>query len=202
MMKSACSTLMLIFALSATPARSDPNFRLNRECISNLGRAQQQDCDQHVLEQLRSGSRITTLGDGWQLVKTKSPTGGQDAVSAMRVVDSGKSDIGLAGLSLQCGPQGIEVILVTLGRLSRTDRPKVILTAGNGHTAEFEASVVQAGEALLLPKTASDLAAGDWQTTTELAVEIQAKPGPIRGVIPLGGLAAAFRTLAENCRAR
>ena len=149
-----------------------------------------------------SGSNVISLNGGWQLVKTKNPSGGADAVSIMHVADTRKSDIGLAGLSLQCGRQGIEVLLITLERMSRSDRPKVTLTTGAGRVVEFEASVVQAGEARVLPRNASELASGDWHRATELSVDIERKPTSIRGTVPIVGLAAAYRILTESCPAR
>jgi hypothetical protein len=67
---------------------------------------------------------------------------------------------------------------------------------------EFDASVIQGGEALLLPQSASKLAAGDWQKATELSVEIGIEPVPTRGVVPIAGLSAAMDSLSQNCAAR
>jgi hypothetical protein len=119
----------------------------------------------------------------------------------MHVADTRKSDVGFAGLSLQCGSGGIEVVLIVLGALPRMTKQGVVLTAGN-HRSELEATVFQGGEALRLPPTASNLATGEWQSATELSVEIQTKPAPIRGAVPLGGLSTALRHLSQNCAAR
>ncbi|MBR1171014.1 hypothetical protein [Bradyrhizobium liaoningense] len=119
----------------------------------------------------------------------------------MHVADSLKSDVEFAGLNLQCGLKGLDVILVTLQRRSRSDRPKVALSTTRSRN-EFVATVVQAGEALLLPDAAADLAAHDWQNSPQLSVEIEARPTPIRGVIPIIGLAAAMKTLIANCPTR
>lgn len=175
-----------------------------RECIPGARVDEQRNCDKQISEQLHDSSGIVTLAQGWQLVKTKSPTGDSDAISVQHIADTRKSDIGLAGLSLQCGQQrqSIDINVIVLNRWSRTDRPKIVITIDGGHATEFEASVRQAGEALLLPESASDLLTHDWQTATELTVEIHGKAGHIRGVIPLAGLAAAVRTLMENCPGR
>jgi hypothetical protein len=119
----------------------------------------------------------------------------------MHVVDSAKSDPGLAGLSLRCGAGGIEAILIVLDPLPHSGRPAVILQAGSNRT-EFEASVTQGGEALLLPQAAANLAAGEWQNAAELSIEIAAKPNPIRGMVPIRGLSAALRALSPNCAAK
>ncbi|MGY8679152.1 hypothetical protein Q2941_15325 [Bradyrhizobium sp. UFLA05-153] len=195
------SLLPLLVLLLAGAAQSEPANRPLQRCIPGASADQQRLCDRQASEQLTSASRITALDWGWQLVRTKNPSGGADAVSVMHVADSSKSDLSLAGLNLQCGQKGVEVILVTLERRSRADRPKVALSTTSGRS-EFEATVVQAGEALLLPQSASDLAGHDWLNSPQLSVEIEAKPAPIRGVIPIMGLAAAMKALTTNCAVR
>ena len=170
-------------------------------CTSGASTYQQRRCDQQASEQLAKSSLINTLAGGWRLVRTQNPAGGPDAVAVMHVADSSHSDPSLAGLSLQCGKKGIEVILVTLDRRSRADRPKVAVSATAGRN-EFAATVVQAGEALLLPPTAAEIAAHDWQNSSQLSVEIEAQPAPIRGIIPVDGLASAMKTLTANCPIR
>lgn len=195
-------SLIPLLALSlAGAARSDSANPPLQDCTSGASADQQRQCDRQAAEQLSSASRITALEGGWRLVRTKNPSGGRDAVSVMHVADSLKSDASFAGLNLQCGPKGVEIILVTLERRSRGDRPKVALST-TGSRREFEATVIQSGEALLLPQTAADLAAHDWQTSPQLSVEIEAGPAPIRGVIPIMGLAVAMKTLTENCSVR
>jgi hypothetical protein len=109
--------------------------------------------------------------------------------------------VGLAGLNLQCGKDGIDVVLVVLEPLSRSMRPNVVLIAGETR-AEFEASVIQSGVALRLPAEASKLAASDWQNADELAIEIGTTPTAIHGTVPIAGFATALRYLLQNCRAR
>jgi len=89
-------------------------------------------------------------------------------------------------------------VLILLSSFPRSDHPKVILTAG-ADRGEFQASVAQSGEALLLPMAAASLAAGDWQKATELSIEIETKSNPIRGIVPIGGLSAALRSLSPHC---
>ena len=64
---------------------------------------------------------------------------------------------------------------------------------------QIEASVVQSGEALLLPNAAANLAAAEWQRANELAIEIETPAGAIRGTVPIGGLSAALQTLKSRC---
>jgi hypothetical protein len=170
-------------------------------CASSVSPEQRQRCDDEAFRQIETGSQSTQLEGGWRLVKSRNPDGGADAISAMHVVDSAKSDARLAGLSLQCGRDGIEIVLIVLEPLLRSMRPNVVLITGEKR-AEFEASVIQGGAALLLPADASRLAASDWQGATELSVEIATKPTAIRGAVPIGGLSTALRYLSQNCPAR
>jgi hypothetical protein len=199
-MKNLHCVLAIIALVSIPDARSQTNSG-TRGCVTGVGAARQQECDSEVSKQVGSGSNIILLDGGWQLVKTKDPSGGPDAVSIMHVADAKRSDIGLAGLSLQCGRQGIEILLIILERMSRGE-PKVTLTSGNGRIAVFDASVVQAGQALLLPRNAAEFATRDWQQANELSVEIEGKSTSIRGTVPIGGLAVAYRLLTESCPAR
>jgi len=147
-----------------------------------------------------------TLGPGtgaWRLVRTRNPTGGKDAVSIMQTADIGKSDLDLAGLMLRCGDAGVEVLLVLVRPLPPRAHPKVITTAA-GKSADFAATVVPPGAALLLPQEVTALAFGPWTAASQLAVQVEPGPGegeptPIRGVIPLIGLGAALPLLTANC---
>jgi hypothetical protein len=197
-MKTSGLLLALVTLLAASSARSDPPDPRLQNCTSGVSPGLRQECDRQATEQVGIGSRITPLPGGWQLVQSRNPGGGADAVSVMHVADTTRSDVGLAGLNLQCGREGVEVILVILERLPRTSRPKVILAAGTSR-AEFEASVVQSGEALLLPNAEANLASAEWQKANELAIEIETQAGAIRGAVPMGGLSAALQTLKARC---
>jgi hypothetical protein len=191
-------SILLLLALSA-PVRGQT--RTMQNCIPGTNSEQRQQCDEEISEQLKASSETTVLNSGWRLVKSRNPGGGAEAVSVMHVVDSAKSDLNLAGLSLRCGREGFEVLLFVLERLPRASHPTVTMTAGSSRS-EFEASVVQGGEALLLPPGASGLAARDWQNASELSVEIATKPKSIQGIVPIAGLSAALRSLTPNCPSR
>ncbi len=192
-----CAALLVV----AGSGRAEPPRPGMLNCASSVSPEQRQRCDEEAFRQVESGSQSTQLEGGWRLVKSRNPDGGADAISAMHVVDSAKSDARLAGLSLQCGRDGIEIVLIALEPLSRSTRPKVVLITGEKR-AEFEASVIQGGAALLLPADASKLATRDWQGATELSVEIATKPTAIRGAVPIAGLPTALGHLSQNCPAR
>lgn len=200
-MKSLHCALAIIALLSIPNARSEQTNSGTRGCVTGVGVDRQRECDTEVSKEVGNGSNIILLSGGWQLVKTSNPSGGPDAVSIMHVADVKRSDIGLAGLSLQCGRQGIEVLLIILERMPRGE-PKVTLTSGNGRIAVFNAPVVQAGQALLLPRNAAEFATRDWQQANELSIEIEGKSTSIRGTVPIGGLTVAYQLLTESCPAR
>lgn len=193
-----CAALL---AVAGGSGRAEPPRLGMLNCASGMSPEQRQRCDEEAFRQVETGSQSTQLEGGWRLVKSRDPDGGADAVSAMHVVDSARSDARLAGLSLRCGGNGIEVVLIVLEPLSRSTRPTVVLLAGDKR-AQLEASVIQGGAALLLPADASRLAASDWQGATELSVEIETKPAAIHGAVPIGGLSTALRYLSQNCHAR
>jgi hypothetical protein len=162
---------------------------------------QRQRCDKAVSDQLKASSQTTPLDGGWRLVKTRESGGAAEVTSVMHAADTARSDPNLAGLTLHCGRAGIEAVLIVLEPLPHPSHPVVALTAGSKRS-EFEASVALNGAALLLPQTASLLAAGEWQNAPELSIEIATKSDPIRGIVPIQGLAAALSALSPNCGAR
>jgi hypothetical protein len=191
----------IILLLLMGSARTEPARPGLQNCVAGVNSGQQKRCDEEASEQAKAQSGTTQLDGGWRLVRTKDPRGGADAIAVMHVVDSAKSDLALVGLSLRCGQGGVEVVLIVLEPLLRASHPTVILTT-RSNRAEFEASVIQNGEAVLLPQAAASLAAGDWQQAAELTIEIATKPNPIRGIVPLGGLSAALHSLIPNCAVR
>src|ERR1700678_3016016 len=58
-------------------------------------------------------SRAQNVGS-WRLVRTPNVRGGADAVSIMHIADSSRSDLDLAGLTLRCGENGIEALVVVV----------------------------------------------------------------------------------------
>ncbi len=145
-----------------------------------------------------------TLGPGsgtWRLVRTRNPTGGQEAVSIMQTADITKSDLDLAGMMLRCGEPGVEVLLVLVRPLPPRAHPKVVVSAA-GKSAEFNAAIVPPGAAILLPKEVVSLALGPWEAASELAVQIDTRDSEVntvRGVVPLTGLGVAMAHLRANC---
>ena len=167
-------------------------------CVPGAAPEARQRCDEVVSDQLRATNQTTILDGGWRLVKTRDPGSGSETVSAMHTVDIARSDANLAGLSLRCSPGGVQLVLIVLSPLPRASTPRVTVTAA-ADRSEFQASVIQIGDALLLPPAATDLAGGNWQKASELSIEIDTKTSPIRGVVPIGGLSAALRSLTGYC---
>jgi hypothetical protein len=189
-----------ILALTGAPSRGEPPRSGILNCSVDVGPQQRRRCDEEAFRQVESGSHSTKLEDGWRLVKSRNADVA-DTVSVMHVVDSARSDARLAGLSLQCGKDGIEIVLIVLEPLSGSARLNVALTTREKR-AEFEASVIQGGAALLLPADASKLVTSDWQNAGDLLVEIGTTPTAIHGAVPMAGLPAALGYLSQDCHAR
>lgn len=195
---------ILVFALTLAlswPTHTETVRSPLQNCVPDTSPENRQYCDDAVSRQLSASSQSTPLDEGWRLVRTRDPSGGADAVSVMRAADTAKSDVNLAGLSLRCAQAGTEVELIVLEPQARSSHPKVSLTAG-ANRSEFEASVAQSAQAIVLPQTASALAVGAWQNAMELGVEIATQSNPIRGIVPLKGLARAMNVLRASCPLR
>lgn len=137
----------------------------------------------------------------WRLVRTPNPRGGPDAVSIMQTADAARSDIDLVGLALRCGDTGFDVLVVFLKPFPPRTHPKVKLTF-SGATVNLEATVIPPGAAISLPAEAAMLVKGPWQSSSELAIEVEDDSNATRGVISLVGLGPALSLLTSNCPSR
>jgi hypothetical protein len=142
-----------------------------------------------------------TSAGTWRLVRTPNPRGGPDAVSIMQTADTARSDIDLVGLTLRCSDTGFDVLVVFLKPFPPRTHPKVKLTSG-GTTVHLEAAVIPPGAAISLPAEAATLVKGSWQSSSELAIEVEDDGNATRGFISLVGLEPALSLLASNCPTR
>jgi hypothetical protein len=142
-----------------------------------------------------------TSAGTWRLVRTPNPRGGPDAVSIMQTADAARSDIDLVGLTLRCSDTGFDVIVVFLKSFPPRTHPKVELTTG-GATVHLEATVIPPGAAISLPAEAATMVKGSWQSSSELAIEVEDDSNATRGVISLVGLGPALSLLTSNCPSR
>jgi hypothetical protein len=137
----------------------------------------------------------------WRLVRTPNPRGGADAVSIMHTADVRRSDLDLAGLTLRCGENGVEVLVVVVE--PRPPRAQLRVTVGvAGDSAAFTASMVPPFSILLLPGEAAARITGAWKLRPELTVQIAGDGPTVHGVVPLAGLAAALQSLEASCPSR
>ncbi len=134
----------------------------------------------------------------WHLVRTRNPQGGADAVSIMHTANTSKSDIDLAGLMIRCAEGGPEIVIVLVRPLPLRTRPRVELGKAGNETS-FEATVASPGTAIVLPKDATALVNGNWQALSEVVIRVDDDKDAIRGIVPLSGLASAFKTLLASC---
>jgi hypothetical protein len=164
-------------------------------CRSIVDQTAQLRCYQDMTSRELQRPDSGTAGPGtWRLVRTPNPRGGPDVVSITQTADPARSDIDLAGLMVRCGTAGSELRIVLVQPLPPRARPKVNLTAG-GTAAQFDATVIPPGTSLSLPPDTNTLVDGLWQSSPELSVEVDEPNNPIRGVIPLAGLAPALGVL-------
>jgi hypothetical protein len=187
--------ILLLALVHAAQTAELPN------CSATMDPALRQRCEQEFSRRVTASSETAPLAGGWRLVKTADPHGGPKTVSIMHISDTSKSDFGLAGLTLRCGPTGIETLLVLLDPPPQGSHPLVTVKDGQ-HEMQFVATLVEGGQMLLLPQEASNSANTIWQSATELALAIASNPSPIRGVVPIEGLPGALRSLTQACSAR
>ena len=140
------------------------------------------------------------LAGGWRFVRSRNPNGGADAISIMHVADTSRSDLDLAGLMIRCSEASTEIVIVLLPALPFRTRPHVTL-GKPGNENQFEATVAPPGTAVLLPRDATTLVSGPWQTLEDLFIRIDDGQSTIHGVVKLAGLAAAFKKLQASCAA-
>ena len=139
------------------------------------------------------------LSGGWYLLRSPNPRGGPDAVSVSHTANSSRSDVDLAGLMLRCGEHGAtEFVVVVVTPFAPHMQPDVFIYA-NGKQWRFNAEVVPPGAELLLPADAAILAAGPWQLTHELEVQVRSPQQSFGGVVSTDGMADALATLRANC---
>ena len=139
--------------------------------------------------------------DGWRLVRTPRPDGGGDVLSMMRTADMLRSDPDLAGMTLRCGQNGLEVLIIVIQPFPPRSRPQVTIGTVS-QEFRFETSVIPPGAAILLPNDAASLANGPWQSLKELPIKVEQGETTIRGIVPLSGLTAAVQSLMTSCLPR
>ena len=137
----------------------------------------------------------------WRLVRTPGRGGGPGEVSIAQTADASRSDIELVGLMLRCSDTGFDVLVIFLKPFPPRAHPKVKLTTGR-ETVLLDATVIPPGAAILLPTEAAALVNGPWQSSSELAIEVDDGSAVVRGVISLAGLGPALSLLTSSCPSR
>jgi hypothetical protein len=208
----AATAFSLVVGLSASSSRAEVGGSALERCRAIVDQAARLRCFEEATSKPNSVPRAkpdaasagtgTGAGTGtWRLVRTPNPGGGPDAVSIMQTAEPSRSDIDLAGLMLRCGDTGFDVLVVLLQPFPPRAHPKVKLTA-RGSTVELQATVLPPGAAIALPGEAAALVNGPWQTSPELALEVEEGASTIRGVVSLVGLGPAVALLKSNCPTR
>lgn len=175
---------------------ASPPLKTIESCRAIPTDAERLRCFEDATSNFKEPPTSPKTADGWRMVRTPGPKPGTDVISMMRTADLLRSDPQFAGLSLHCGENGPEVLIITVEPFPPRSRPRV--TIGE---AQFEASVLPSGAALMLPPQAMTLATGSWQSQSSLAIKIEEGGSTIRGVVPIGGMSAALNTLSASCTA-
>lgn len=142
----------------------------------------------------------STSKAAWRLVLTPGGKPGGEVITMMRTADLLRSDPAFAGLALHCGESGPQVLVIVVEPFPPRSRPRVEISSPRGSEG-FEASVLPGGAALLLPRSATSLANGPWQSQLELSVKIENAGSTIQGIVALGGLKEALQTITARCSA-
>jgi hypothetical protein len=140
------------------------------------------------------------FGSSWRLVQTPRRDGPGE-VSIAQTADATRSDVDLAGLMLRCSNAGFDVLVIFLKPFPPRAHPKVKLITG-GNTMLLDGAVISPGAAILLPTEAVALVNGSWQSSSELAIEVDDGRTLVRGVISLAGLGPALSLLRSSCAPR
>jgi hypothetical protein len=147
---------------------------------------------------LPPAKKTPTTPGGWKVIRTPRPQGGGEAVSIIHTPDLIQSDPDLAGLMLRCSDKGVEVLVILISPFPPRSHPVITVPSAKDNL-QFAATVVPPGAALRLPDGALELANGPWQSLAELPIKVEDAGTSIRGVVPLGGLDAALKTLKASC---
>ncbi|WP_456632803.1 hypothetical protein [Bradyrhizobium sp. USDA 10063] len=135
----------------------------------------------------------------WKFIRTQGAKADENFVAIMKTADALQSDPDFAGLIIRCAPKGrIEVLVALIRPFPPRSRPQVTL-ASAGFSQNFEATMVAAGAAVLLPEEAGVLAGGKWQNTPSLTVTVKENTTEIKGIVALNGLREAYGTLLASC---
>jgi len=167
----------------------------------SLSKAEQARCDELLSQRINAASRTSPLQGGWKLVDTADPNGGPDAVSIIHASDTARSDLNLAGLTFRCGQLGIEALLIVLQPLSRAQPIPVTVKNGSSEQAFRGLRHSRRRIGAAARRCRQDCRYG-LANCSELSVELEIKPVPIHGVVPVTGLSGAMQILARNCVSR
>lgn len=201
-----CAILFLLWLTGeAFPVHGQTAGTDMPDCSARPTSSERLHCIEEFSQRTKAVNRTSELPGGWRLVKTANPRGGADAVSIMHISDSAKSDLALAGLTLRCAQSGgIEALLILLEPIDRKSHvlTPIAVKIKSGETAtDFEASIVQGGEAVLLRKPPLDDVLKTWEQAADLEIDIAADT-PVRGHVAVTGLSDAMAALSQACAAR
>jgi hypothetical protein len=154
-----------------------------------------------VAGQLDQTANVGGTHDAWTVARSRDPAGGPDAISIMRTAEMTRSDPDIAGLTLRCAENGVEVLVIVIEPQPPRSRPRVSLNAMRS-SVTYEATVVPPFSALLLPREASALLIDQWKVAPELSIQVDSEGAVARGVVVMTGFQVALGRLTANCVTR
>lgn len=115
-----------------------------------------------------------------------------------RTADFDRSDPRLAGITLRCGKDGAELVIIVVEPFPPRAQPKITLRAAE-QEFYFAGSVIPTGAGVRLPVDGMKLATAPWLKSEEVAIRISEGDSSIEGVVPLAGLAGKVELFSVAC---
>lgn len=201
-----CALLFLLWLTGeAFPVHGQTASTDMPDCSARPTSSEKLHCIEEFSQHVKAVNRTSELSGGWRLVKTANPRGGAGVVSIMHISDSARSDLALAGLTLRCaqggGAEALLILLEPIDRKSLLPKPILVKIKSGAAATDFDAQIVQGGEAVLLRKPALDDILKTWEQTSDLDIEI-ASATAIHGHVDVTGLSDAMAALTQACAAR
>lgn len=138
-----------------------------------------------------------TLTDGgWRRVQGTSAAAGRAAI--LHTMDFERSDPRLAGILVQCGARGIEVIVVVVEPFPPHSQPLVTLKTPE-EAFQASGSIIPTGAGIRLPWDPTRLTALSRNKPNDLEVTITTEGTAMTGFVALTGLPKAFGWLKAEC---
>lgn len=144
-------------------------------------------------------ARDATLIEGsWRRLQGDAADAGKSRAAILHTMDFERSDPRLAGILLQCGPHGIETVIVVVEPFPPHSQPEVTLRTPE-QAFQSAGRVIPAGAGIRLQWDPAHLMALARHEASELEVKVAAGGAAMSGVVALAGLPKALEWLNAEC---